>query len=471
MLIHVAGLTTSFSERCEPKLRAFIVAVFTLPVLVGCHAQLTGVATHTPVWPGPGSQSDPTLDAFLADTPLEIADRDVPPGADLTTAAMRWLILQNHPEVRAAHLAHVEAQARSRTAGRWPNPELEGRVIVADDGADELEGALRFALPIGGRLGAIGRSAELEVEQAHAELVAARNTALRELDGLLTRLSWARERLSLQEELASRSGQYAELASKRRASSVADPLDVSLVLLDAAQDSRAVIRGRTTVAALEAQVRLHLGLAPGQRQIATSSLSPPQLNVAVDDLHALAAQHCADWIRARLEYQRAEWNATAAARARIPDLVVGPAVAGTQEALSLGVAFGVALPVFAGGGSTYRAARTRRDAAHEALLATARDVQVGLDTRLARFVSLERELAELTGEAAAVASEALTLAQQRYAAGQIDVLRLLAAHRGYADLRLEILDLLRAQWDALYELEEVVGRPLRATATGGVEGR
>jgi outer membrane protein TolC len=460
------GCRTGTSDHRSQGRQALVAALIALPLLAGCHARLTGVATHTPVWPGVALQSDPVLDASLADTPLEVAA----PGTDLTTPAMRRLILERHPAVRAARFGLAEVEARTRTVGRWPNPELEGRVISVE-GAAEIEGALRFALPIGGRLGAAGRGARLEVEQARAELVAASHAALLELDGLLTELSWARDRLSLQEELAVRSGQYAELARKRRATAVADPLDVSLVLLDAARDRRAVIRGRNAVATLEGQVRLLLGLEPGQQQIAASSLSPPQLDVEVDALHELATQHSAAWIRARFEYERAEWTATAAARARIPDLVIGPAVAGTADELSLGVAFGVALPVFTSGSSTYRAARAQRDAAHDALLATARDAQVTIETRLARFVSLGTELGELTGEAVAAASEAFTLAQERYAAGQMDVLRLLSAHRGYADLQLEILDLLRAQWDALYELEEAAGWPLRAPAAARIEGR
>jgi len=78
-----------------------------------------------------------------------------------------------------------------------------------------------------------------------------------------------------------------------------------------------------------------------------------------------------------------------------------------------------------------------------------------------RLKSAETEMDELIGEATGALEGALEVAEARYSAGKLDVLRLLSVHRAFAELKLDYLDLLLAQREALIDLERVVGRPVK----------
>ncbi|MFH1845620.1 MAG: TolC family protein [bacterium] len=413
--------------------------------LGGCHRPLDSAAMRDP---GRFESIAATENTEAAPTP-----------ASLDTPALRERILTHHPAVQAAAAKVFAAAAEQNTARSLPNPELDGRYINTDTGGN-VEAALLFPLPWSGRLGAAGKVADLDLALARTALRATRLAVLLELEKLLTELAWARHRLDLATELADRSQQYASLAGERRSASMADPLDVSLVLADAARDQRFLARTQETVPRLESRLAFLLGLDAATTDYV---ISPPELEhrpVPQDTLLALAGRHRDALRLARLVYQRAEWDAARISRSRIPDLAVGPAYIKEGETGNLGVAFSLPLPIFNRGGGEYRAALARRDAAHTALQVEKRALRSEIDLLNSRLGTVQIELEALTGEALSAVEEAFDLARARYNAGQIDVLRLLSAHRAFAELKLEIIDLYLEQHQTWLALEKAVGWPL-----------
>jgi cobalt-zinc-cadmium efflux system outer membrane protein len=401
------------------------------------------------------------LERFLRDYGVEVAGADETAGKLLKPDAVRRLAVANHPGVLAAQAEVAQAKAHLGTAGAWPNPELEGRVLFDSDGRAEGEGALMFALPLGGRIGAAKEQAMAEFDLARLKLASVRKRAMLQADRLLNRMAQTQARLSLFESLAKRSRQYASLAKSRRAASMADPLDVALVLADAAGDRRAVTRTRAEIESVKRKLRLLLGLAPGEADFDVPQLVRLVLGESAAELRKAALTHRPELLRARLELVRADRRAARAAAERVPDLQLGPAVEAREDSVAFGFMLAIPLPLLNTGSGPYREALAAREGAREAYLQAARDAVSRVEKQTNRLKTAETELDELVGEATAALEGALEVAEARYGAGKLDVLRLLSVHRAFAELKLDYLDLLLLQREALIDLERAVGRPVK----------
>ncbi len=440
----------------------FIVglALFCGITLNGCHQRLTDIGTGEITQVLEGSVADTEQERFISTYGLELDDGKPVSNQIITCSVMRQLVLQSDPEVISARGELIAKIASEGSAGNWADPELDGRLIINDDGKGEIEGALQFAIPIGGRKRAAGSIAGIETRLARIAYDAACKKAIRDLDDDLIALSWAEEKLAVHSDLARRSTSLANLTRQRQAAAVADPLDVALIIADAAHDRRSVVQSRREVEEIKSLIRMKLALTPGEGDFERPPLTHPGPQLSLATI-TTATSHRDSWLTAEATYQLSEWEAIRCSRERIPDLILGPVVSAGEDETNFGISAGISLPIFSGGRSNYEAALARRDAAMAVLGAERRLMQAELITHLALFESISKELIELEGEPLSASEEAFTLAGERYEAGQIDILLLLSAHRSYSTLKLEILDLHRAEWQALLKLEKTVGLSLR----------
>lgn len=406
-------------------------------------------------------KTDAELERFLKEYGSGMALAEATGGDVLGPAEVRRLAAANHPGVLAARAKVAEAKAHLGSAGAWPNPELEGRVLFDSDGRAEGEGALLFTLPLGGRIGAAKEQALAELDLARVDLAAARKRAMLQADRLLNRLAQAEARLALFESLAKRSRQYASLAKSRKEASMADPLDVALVLADAAGDRRAVARTRTEIAAVKQKLRLLLKMAPEEADFNVRPLVRLGLTESPDQLIKAALTQRPELLRARLGLILADRRAARAAAERAPDLQLGPALQAREESVAVGFILAIPLPVFSTGSGPYREALAAREGAREEYRQAAREAVSRVREKMNRLESTQAELDELIGEAAGALEGALEVAEARYGAGKLDVLRLLSVHRAFSELKLDYLDLLLLQREVLIDLERAVGRPVK----------
>jgi outer membrane protein, heavy metal efflux system len=424
-------------------------------LFTGCHDPKIPGVMDDPGW----SYSPESVAPIQINSEIENTSTDTD---SLDAVTMHRLVLSRHPAVLASEAAQMEAVARNKVARRLPNPEIETRLMYLDGQRTKFEGGLMFSLPLGGRLGAAGQVSDGEVALADASVRDAHKQAILELGSTLVRLEGARNRLALYENLAVRSADYAQLARTRLSATISDPLDVSLVLTDAASDQRALTRSREEVTRTDAELRLLIGVTDRHQGIITPQLDISPFCHDPDSLIALAQRNSEPLLRARLEYQQSEWQAALASRQRIPDLQLGPAFDMGPDDTELGVAFSIPLPIFDSGEAEYKASLAHREAAWAAMEYASREVNSQIYQALNRLNALDTALDDLLGEVATSAAEAFDLAEGRYLAGQTDVLRLLTAHRTYASVQLEIIDITVARHETLLELESLVGRPLHS---------
>lgn len=383
--------------------------------------------------------------------------------APLEAPAVRRLVLERHPDIRAAHAELERAEAALRASGAWPNPELEGRMMLQGPAEGEIEAGIGLTLPVSGRIAAARGAARIELSMARVALDAARHEALLEVELLLAELAHQREHVALAEDIATSSQQLAALVQQRRAAALADPLDVTVVLAEAARDGGTLAREQAELAAIEGRLYALMGLAPGDVSIHPPSIGSATITENRDALLDAAASERASWRLARMDLERAEWVAREASRARIPEPSLGPALVGKPEAFSLGLRVGLPLPVLAPGGAAYKAALAERDAAHWRVVAEGRETVREIDALLTELRGLEQALAAMGGTSLASARQAARLAQDRYEAGQMDLLRLQSVRRAWAGIETETLDLLLEIRRAQLDLERAVGRPLLLT--------
>lgn len=450
-------------------------AAAVLILAAGCHSWRYDAGDRGPLSLRPASAPGSLLpDEGIP--PASPAAWDTASGDTLapTIEQLRQYLDEANPAIRAAEAALAGARARARQAGRWADPELDGRVLFRD-GEQEAEGALRFALPLNRELGAARQEATVAVTRAHLELASTRFGVQRDLDRVLAELATAHARARVFEEVSARAAAYADLARQRQAAGLADPLDVSLIMAGAAKDRRSAVQSRDETQRLRAELARLLNISA---PLAVDAQLPKGAGAGLpptDRLLEQADQSSPDWRAAQLAYEEAEWRAEAAARARVPNPTLGPAVTADEERTTWGVAFGIEVPVFANRGAAYAEALARRDGAYEALLAERQHTRTRIQRLHEHLRAVDRQLALTEGEPLRAARDALQLAEDRYEAGQIDVVVLLSAHRAYADLLLEVLALRLDRERARLELEKVIGYPLdrltdASAKTGEPEG-
>ena len=433
-----------------------------LPLLAGgCHHKVRAADLAFPDydhWPAIDEIDHPT-DADPMGAHGAASDRTI------TAPELTDLVAARHPDVLATQAALDEAEALARAAGAWDNPELEGELLFGTEGLEEIETALMFTIPVGGRTIAAHRLARLEVDHARDGLHAAIKEARLHAAGQLARLSHARADLAIWETLADRSAGYADAARLQEAAGLADPVDISLVLGDAARDQRELVRARARCVELDSALRQAAGLAPGDGRLETPALMNLELAETADALIAAAEQHRDRWRAATMDVPQAHQ----APQGSGPDRGRGPALRTDLTTHSIGVAVGIPIPVFAPGTGAYRAAVARRDLALSRQQAEAR-ATVAEIRDLVQLVDLRHQGLHALERTALPSSEAaLAMAEGRYQASAIDVLKLLAVHRAHASAELERLELLLELQITLIDLERAVGRPVQVEVQGAHE--
>ena len=301
----------------------------------------------------------------------------------------------------------------------------------------------------------------LDLAGSDVDAVAAEHGATLEASELLASLSHQRRHAALVREIADTSSQLAALVRQRQATAMADPLDVSLVLADAARDQGTLAASRSRLAFIEGQLQTLMGLAPDSYVIQVPELQHDRLHEGATQLLQDAADTSPAWALARLDLERAEWSAREAARSRIPEPSIGPALLGDPEQPSLGLALGIPIPVLAPGQAAYRATLAERDAAHQRLIAAGREASREVHALLAHLTALEHTLDALGGPTLVSARRTADMARDRYRAGQIDILLMLSAQRAWSELETDHLDALLDIRLTQLALERAVGRPLQ----------
>jgi outer membrane protein TolC len=376
-------------------------------------------------------------------------------------AGIRRLSLDNSPEVLETKAQLAIAQAKLKSASTWSNPDLEARLLSNADGDILSEAALTFRLPIGGRVSASEEEALAAIRLAGHNLAAARKKAIWRADMLMAQLAHQKARQELLKKLLLRSKNNATLASSRLQASLADSVEVTLLLAEAAKDRRMEVKAQADLTQTKQELYLLMGLAPGEnRKLQVEALTPFKLSESPERLTSDSHKNNPEILRAKLQLELADRHAANVAAERIPDLKIGPALESAPTETAFGVKLGFEIPLLSTGSASYQKALAKRQAAVSAYRQVCRTAEINVSTHLSRLASLTDEMRDFATQPNHLIEDAIALAEEQYAAGKTDVLRLLSVHRAQVALEEEYFDLLLATHKALINLELAVGRPV-----------
>jgi outer membrane protein TolC len=349
------------------------------------------------------------------------------------------------------------AEGAASSVGRWQNPEVEyseeSLDLPGEDSAERSFWVRQRFNPAGARgleRRAAGRDLEGQIERIELE----RRSIAREIRGLYYDVLAARQRLEAQSQWRVRLTELAAAVEARRQAGDAARYDAVRLRQELALVSARVLESQ---AEFDAARDALFALIDSEPVELTGGLLPPESSGAATleghpTLRALQA-----------EASGADTRARAARRDAWPEVTLG---IGRRELDEGGVdaeggliALGVELPLFdrsqgevRAADSEARALRAEASLVRSRLNAEYAEARRLLAVRRAAVLDLKREVATEGGSLSAMAEAA-------YAAGEIDVMALIDAHRTELAMAGEITALSRAARAAYIQLQYLSREP------------
>lgn len=369
---------------------------------------------------------------------------DATDGLDLAEAEAVALLF--NPELRMARLEARVPLIAARHAGLPEDPELDLdllRILESVSSPWVLGGALRFTIPLSGRLPAERQAACAEAGAAIEAARAAEGRVLADLRVTWSQWTGTGERAALIEAHLQEFDRLLEIATVLHEAGQISTADIGALELEHLQREDQVNVLRAEQARLEGVLRRTMGLGPDAALHLVPGFGAPA--------PALDADGDARWLREQnleLAEARARHAATEAALAlevqrRQPDLRLGPSAESDAGSARIGVGGGLTLPIANGNRQAIAEARARRDAARgaydarlEILLADLREARAEATRLGARRAWLEERLAPRT-------ERQLGELRRLSEVGDMDVLLLQGALGALLDTKADLLDLRR----------------------------
>lgn len=297
-----------------------------LTMLAGCatfqHAPVDLSAHHT-AWAAL-SLASPSVGQYAAR--LGAPAEALTPTDGLTLAEAEVVALCLNPQLNAARAGEAITSAAAKYAGKWDDPTFGadvGRILAAVDHPWLVAGALRFTLPISGRLRAARSKAEAEHLVSLWETVGEEAALLQDLRTAWLTWSVMREQLALLELYLADVACVRGLAVQLR-----DAGEISFIetrVFEIEQTQRQIERDILSAKAVQAERALKglLGLVPDATVSLVPCLALPEIAEVTDAIAQLMDNNPLLSLR-RAEYEVAERNLRMEVRKQYPDLEFGP---------------------------------------------------------------------------------------------------------------------------------------------------
>lgn len=351
------------------------------------------------------------------------------------------------------------AAGTASTIGRWDNPELEyskeSLELPGEDSSDRFLW-LRQRFNVAGARGLERRAALMNLDGQHARIELQRRDLVREIRMSYYDVVAARQRLEAQRGWHQRLEELvAAVAARRQAGDAAHYDEIRL------RQEWSLVAARVLEArAVHESARDRLFELTGVEPAALTSglIPPPPAETAVGALegHPLL-------LALQAEARSADTRAKAAKRDAWPDVTLG---VGRHELEEGGVdadggliAIGVELPLFDRSRGEFQAAdnqaralRAEASLARSRLQADVREALRLLEVRRSAVLDLRQQMPDQDAALSAIAESA-------YAAGELDVMALIDAHRTELAVASEVTALARAARAAYIQLQYLSGEP------------
>lgn len=386
----------------------------------------------------------------------------------LTMSRAIALALEHDLEVRTATAEVGGAQAELAGASRWvnANPRLSGS---AGSRATERGNALDFGIEveqpieIGGQRGARVAAAEAQVAAAKAELARRRAEVAARTVELFAGVLAAEARLKAAEDGLVFARRSVDVVRDRLQAGDASRLDVNASLVELGRSQGEVLTARRDLLnrraelafalALDPTVELHL--APELEAVVAGMAGGPP---AVADATTTALNQRADLQAARASVAAAKARSSVAIRTAVPTPAVGVGYQREGDERVIQGLLAVDLPLFDRNQAERGVAAARVTQAQSRLDVLERRIPREVQSAVGRLEAAQaavRVFQEGTNEAA---EQSVTLVQEGYRAGKLDLPQLLLIQRGALESKRGYIDALEELAAAWAQLQGVLGR-------------
>lgn len=386
--------------------------------------------------------------------------------ADLTLEQAVIRALSADPALQALAARADRLKRAARLAGA-PSP-LSLRLSAVAGSAGEDANQLSQSFETGGQPGLRLHVAHQDQRGAEAQIALRRADVAAAVTRSAVRLSGAERALdvALQEEQAQQS--LLDVARRRLAAGDVAQVDVARAERERARATRGVASARRALDMVRADLAVLLGIAP--HRIEATSPSVPTL--AIPAMLAEAARRRPELEAARAAVAAREANAGIVAAQRAPTVSLGlfqSRFYGQDQ--TRGAAVSVSWPLLDWGSvrREVEAARAETAAARVDLARAERDVAREVAESAERHAGLARELEALRAGELDAARRALAMLERGYAAGLLNQLEVIEAHRTLRDLLQEEIRLATERDVAGWDLLRGLGRPLPGTGGSHVQ--
>ncbi|HVS17112.1 MAG TPA: TolC family protein [Planctomycetota bacterium] len=371
-------------------------ALLLVALAAGCHSYEPAPldpAAHRAAWLG-RELDGATLAAFVErlDARVDVEGFDAADGLSLPEGQLVALV--HSPALRLARLRVARAAAGAAQAGRWADPRFDLELLHVTDDVPEpwvITPSLAFTLPLSGSPGAARDLAEAERRASEGALREAEWGVWRDVRAVWIAWSAARLRAAETEALVERMQSLVSTATALAEQGEVPRAEASLLLVERSGLQNRLRRLVGEAAALEAELRVLLGLAPSASVELVPTLAPPDDAAhALPGVDALAARNPA-LARLRLEHEVSERALRLEVRRQYPDLTLGPLFESDQGQSRVGLLGGVPIPFL----NANRRAIAEASVARE--LARA-EVETGFERLVGRWAAATARAGALAGQ-------------------------------------------------------------------------
>jgi outer membrane protein TolC len=345
------------------------------------------------------------------------------------------------------------AEGAADAVGRWENPEVEfsdeSLKLPGDDASDRFLW-VRQRFNVAGARGLERTAAQRRLEGELARIELERRALVREVRGLYYDVLAARQHLEAQEHWYQRLNDLADAVDARLQKGDAARYDAVRLRQELALVRARVVEGRAELASAREALFDLIGADPAEL---TGGLLPPEAPAAGAD----SIENHPTLRALRAEASGADAHAKAARRDAWPDVTVGIGRREYDEGeISADgglIAIGIEVPLFNRHQGEFRAADNEAAALRSEASLTRSRLQAQL-AESRRLVAARRDaVLDLKRNAAGEGQPLTAMAEAAYAAGEIDVMALIDAHRTELATASEITTLSRAARAAYIDLQ------------------
>lgn len=390
----------------------------------------------------------------------------------LSLSEVLRFIRGHNPALKAARASIDAAQGRLRQSRLYPNPEFE--IEVEDLPTNKFGSFARSANTVlfaqeivtaGKRKAGIAVAAT-EAKVTEQEYALLQREILAEGKKAFSGLLAAQERVAVSERLLAISKRNADASRERVKAGGAALVEAVRAEVALARAEAALREAENQKANARKELRRIMG-APGRGPVRVGEpgalyRTPPALPDEKKTRAALAEHP--QLAASSLAHDVADRELQLAKRERWPNFEVGLGVETVKEdgerEETLVLSVGIPLPLFdRNQGAIAEAEANRRKAQHERQAGHDK-LATRLDQALQDYTTARRQVESYREKIVPGARRSFELVNRAYQAGEISQIELLEAQQTQAETELEYVDALGALWEALAELEALVGEDL-----------